>query len=811
MPGEINVTLKWTRGVLPSITTGALASATVGVPYTASLDFTGTPTPTIALQAGTLPAGLSVSSAGVISGTPTTAATVTGLVFRATNSAGVADSVALSLTVAAASSGSVALTPLWFPTITGSASTADSSIESGALYVATTGNDTSGTGAVSAPYATIGKAVEVMNAASVAGAGKTIYLRAGTYTAPAIDILCGNALNPAKIKRYPAEAVTISGGSTEYSAFSFYGSAIEIYGISFVGYLEHVINIESGGTSYKLESLTFNNCGSIIKTSANCNNIDIKNIVYGYTGASAFAPIDCSAGLCDTISIQRCSINCSGSTQSSLVNGIDIGPSGNIAISQCFVDGVKGHTVSVVSSAGNCTISGNYFRQTSPTARSLVKVYPGFNSTGSGGAYSCNVEANVLVRTPATASTDPLLFLENSLGSAIVRRNTVINESATPATTVLDDCGGATPLAFGLIANVADGDGVAFTHTTPTVNANGDYLMDVTCNTLTPHGLSVGDAFAVAKTIVRSTNASPAAQINGEQTVSTVVNSNQFKFTVYTSSNAGVIGIASPADVGFVLHKGLNFTYVVTPGTDYTSEGGLRITAYFPLEARGFQILPVNAKLKIYGTSGDGGTNIDGTWLATTASSSTLTFLVPANYSGVSSAVAAGTGPQGVIVAKAGAGATLFRSVNDATQDRRVIGNIVLATNASNTGKLIASNSKASSTQVNNWRYNTMNVAAPGGTLVSFADLANLGTGSKNYTSATIGLLNSDNSAVGVTGNVRGTPDFNALPGDSIRLKATDTVALNKYLDNVLAFATDCDGLPPQVGTYMDIGAFERQ
>lgn len=104
MPGEINVTLKWTRGVLPSITTGALASATVGVPYTFALDFLGTPTPTIALQAGTLPAGLAVSGAGVISGTPTTAATATGLVFRATNSAGVADSVALSLTVAAASS-----------------------------------------------------------------------------------------------------------------------------------------------------------------------------------------------------------------------------------------------------------------------------------------------------------------------------------------------------------------------------------------------------------------------------------------------------------------------------------------------------------------------------------------------------------------------------------------------------------------------------------------------------------------------------------------------------------------------------------
>jgi len=103
MPGEVNVTLKWTRGILPFITTGALTSATVGVPYTFALAFTGTPTPTIALQAGTLPAGLSLSSGGVISGTPTVAATTSGLVFRATNSAGFADSVALSLTVSSSS------------------------------------------------------------------------------------------------------------------------------------------------------------------------------------------------------------------------------------------------------------------------------------------------------------------------------------------------------------------------------------------------------------------------------------------------------------------------------------------------------------------------------------------------------------------------------------------------------------------------------------------------------------------------------------------------------------------------------------
>jgi hypothetical protein len=704
-----------------------------------------------------------------------------------------------------------AFTPAWLSSITGASSTSDASIETGALYVSTTGNDTTGTGSVSSPYATLGKAISAMNAASVSGAGKTIYLRAGTYTVPAVNITCGNSANPVKIKRYPAEAVTISGSSTEYIAFSSYGSAIEIYGISFSGYLEHVINLESSGTSYKLTNLTFNNCGSIIKASANCNNIDIQNIVYNYTGSSTLPPIDCSIGYCDAISIQQCSINCAGSSQSSAVNGIDIGPSSNVTIKKCFVDGIKGHTASVVASRGNCTITGNYLKQTSAFGKSILKVYPGFNDTGSGNAYSCIIETNVLLRTSATASTDPLLFLENSLGSAIVRRNTIINESATPVTTVLDDCGGSTPLAFGTIASVAYGDGVAFTHTTPTVNFNGDYLMDVTCTTLTPHRLSVGDAFVVAKTIVRSTNASPAVQINGEQTVSTVISPTQFTFTVYTGSNSAAIGIVSPGDTRYVLHRGLNFTYLVTPGVDYTSEGGLRITAKFPLDTRGFQILPVGTKIKVYGTSADSNTNIDGTWTITTASSSALTFLVPGNYSNVSSTVAAGTGPQGVIVAKSGVSATVFRSVNDSTQDRRIIGNIILATDALNTGKLVVSNSKAGSTQVNNWRYNVMNVAAAAGTLVNFSDLPNLGANSKTYISATISSLNSENSAVGITGNVSGVPDFNNLADDRLRLKSTDTVALNKYLDNVLVSTTDCDGLSSQVGSFMDIGALERQ
>src|SRR5256885_3407396 len=58
------------------VSTTSLAGGTVGTAYSATLAATGGKTPyTWSLSAGTLPAGLTLSTAGAISGTPTTAAT----------------------------------------------------------------------------------------------------------------------------------------------------------------------------------------------------------------------------------------------------------------------------------------------------------------------------------------------------------------------------------------------------------------------------------------------------------------------------------------------------------------------------------------------------------------------------------------------------------------------------------------------------------------------------------------------------------------------------------------------------------------
>ncbi len=64
--------------VAPTITTTSpLSAGTVGSPYSLTLQALGTGALTWALQAGTLPTGLTLSSAGVISGTPTVAQTQT--------------------------------------------------------------------------------------------------------------------------------------------------------------------------------------------------------------------------------------------------------------------------------------------------------------------------------------------------------------------------------------------------------------------------------------------------------------------------------------------------------------------------------------------------------------------------------------------------------------------------------------------------------------------------------------------------------------------------------------------------------------
>jgi hypothetical protein len=61
-----------------------------------------------------------------------------------------------------------------------------------------------------------------------------------------------------------------------------------------------------------------------------------------------------------------------------------------------------------------------------------------------------------------------------------------------------------------------------------------------------------------------------------------------------------------------------------------------------------------------------------------------------------------------------------------------------------------------------------------------------------------------------MVGNAVGQPSYENAAALNFRLAAGDTAALNKYLTNN-GISTDADGLTGTVGTYQDIGAFERQ
>ncbi|MBY4212922.1 putative Ig domain-containing protein [Rhodococcus fascians] len=83
----------------PAITTSSVPNPSVGVAYTATLAATGTAPITWAISSGALPAGLSLSTGGVISGTPTASGSFSVTV-SATNSAGTVTRV-LAMTVVA--------------------------------------------------------------------------------------------------------------------------------------------------------------------------------------------------------------------------------------------------------------------------------------------------------------------------------------------------------------------------------------------------------------------------------------------------------------------------------------------------------------------------------------------------------------------------------------------------------------------------------------------------------------------------------------------------------------------------------------
>jgi hypothetical protein len=83
-----------------AVTTTTLPNAFINVPYSATLSATGgTPPYTWAITAGALPAGLTLSPAGVISGTPPKTGSVSGFTVQVTDTVPATATQALNLAV----------------------------------------------------------------------------------------------------------------------------------------------------------------------------------------------------------------------------------------------------------------------------------------------------------------------------------------------------------------------------------------------------------------------------------------------------------------------------------------------------------------------------------------------------------------------------------------------------------------------------------------------------------------------------------------------------------------------------------------
>ena len=90
----------WTYSVSPALTADSPpTTATVGSAYSYTFGATGSPTPTFSVASGTLPTGLTLSSAGVLSGVPSAAGTFTFSVQASNGVAPAATSPSITITV----------------------------------------------------------------------------------------------------------------------------------------------------------------------------------------------------------------------------------------------------------------------------------------------------------------------------------------------------------------------------------------------------------------------------------------------------------------------------------------------------------------------------------------------------------------------------------------------------------------------------------------------------------------------------------------------------------------------------------------
>jgi cyclophilin family peptidyl-prolyl cis-trans isomerase len=186
--GTVSQTFTVTVNQAPAITSSLPPAALANTPYNFSYTTTGFPAPTFSVTAGALPTGLSLSTAGVISGTPTAAGTFTGTV-TASNGIGAAATQNFSITVNQAPvitssqpSAAIANTPYNFSYTTTGFPAPTFSVTSGALP---TGLSLSTAGVISGTPTAAGTFTGTVTASNGIGAAATQNFSITVNQAPA--------------------------------------------------------------------------------------------------------------------------------------------------------------------------------------------------------------------------------------------------------------------------------------------------------------------------------------------------------------------------------------------------------------------------------------------------------------------------------------------------------------------------------------------------------------------------------------------------------------------------------------------------
>jgi hypothetical protein len=220
----------------PAVTTGALVAGTVGTAYSGTLAASGgIPPYTWTLTSGTLPAGINMNTAGVLSGTPTAAGVgTTNLTFKVTDSGtatAISTTATLGLTIAAA------------PAITFTTTTATLAKGTYKSAYSSTVSATGGAGALT--YTLLSGALPAGLTMSTAGviAGTPTVVGGFPFTVQAADAFGDTGTQALTLTTsYPALAITPLSPPTGYVGSTYTSTTLAATGGSGTGYTWSLAN-----------------------------------------------------------------------------------------------------------------------------------------------------------------------------------------------------------------------------------------------------------------------------------------------------------------------------------------------------------------------------------------------------------------------------------------------------------------------------------------------------------------------------------------------------------------------------------------